>query len=150
MRLAAPRNRGHYRNGITVFDRSGLFLQVADIFVVQVDVHESPQFAVVGVKVATQVRMLGDKVGEGFGDRARLDLHRSLLAGILAQRGWNVDLRHALDDATKGVEDSASPSSVVSRQSSGRYFSRSGAVSGNLDLLVCKGFVGLVGTLELK
>src|SRR4029077_5579776 len=81
--LEAPSDRRHYRNGITVFDRGGFFLQVADVFVIEVDIDESAQFAIVGVEVAAQVRMRGNEAGEGVGDGCTFHLNRGLLPGIL-------------------------------------------------------------------
>ena len=91
----ASSNRRHYRNSITVLNCRGLFLQVADVFVIQVNVDERTEFAVVGVKMPAQVRVLGNQPGQGFRDGAGLDLDRGLLAGVLAQRGGYVDFCHA-------------------------------------------------------
>jgi hypothetical protein len=69
-------------------------LQVADVLVVQVNIHKRTEFAVVGVKMPTQVRVLGNQSGQGFGDSAGLNLDRRLLAGVLAQRSGYVDFGH--------------------------------------------------------
>ena len=90
----ASGNRRHNRNSITVVDRSGFFLQVADVLVIQVNIHKRTEFAVVGVKMTAQVRMLGNQSGQGFRDGSGLNLDRRLLAGVLTQRSGYVDFRH--------------------------------------------------------
>jgi len=91
----ASSDRRHYRNSITVLDRSGSFLQVSDVFVIQINIDERTEFAVLSVKMAPQVRVLGNQPGQGFGNGASVDLDRRLLAGVLAQGGGNVDFRYA-------------------------------------------------------
>src|SRR4029077_2626411 len=90
----APSDGGHDGNGITVADHSGLFLQVTDVFVVEVDIHEGAQFTVFGVEVAAQVGVLGDEISERVGDGGGLHLDSGLLSGVLAKGRRNVDLRH--------------------------------------------------------
>ncbi len=92
--LPASGDRRHNGNVITVLHRSGVFLQVADILVIEVNVDKSAQFAVVGIEMAAQFRMLGDQVRERIADGPAGHLDRSLFARILPQRGWNMDLGH--------------------------------------------------------
>ena len=73
MRLAASGDGGHDGNGITILHGRGFFLQVANVLVIQVDVHEGAQLAILGVEMAPQLRMLGDQTGEGIADRAGLN-----------------------------------------------------------------------------
>ena len=80
---SASSDRRHYGNGITVFDRGGFFLQVADVFVIEVDIDESAQFAIVGVEMPTQVGMPRHETRKRIGDGIALHLYRGLLSGIL-------------------------------------------------------------------
>ena len=58
MQLPASGDGWHDRNTITVFDRRGFFLQVANVFVIEVDIHKGTQFAFVRIKMPAQLRML--------------------------------------------------------------------------------------------
>jgi len=71
-------------------------LQVADILVVEVDVNKGAELAVIGVEVAAKVRMLGNQPGKGLAYSAALNLHRTLLSGVLPQRRRYVDFDHSL------------------------------------------------------
>jgi hypothetical protein len=75
---------GYYRNTITVLDRCGFLLQVANILVVEVHIYEGTQFSVISIEVATQVGMLGNQVGKGLADRSSLHFNRRLFPGVLA------------------------------------------------------------------
>jgi len=94
--LTASGDGRHDGNTITVTHRSGFLLQVADVLVVHIYVDEGAEFTVIGIEMAAQVRVLGDEVGKGISHSSRLHVHSSLLAGVLAQRGWDVDLGHSL------------------------------------------------------
>jgi hypothetical protein len=80
----ASSDRRHYRNTITVLDGGSFFLEVADIVVVEVNIHKRPQFTFFSVKVAAQVRMPGGQIRQGVTYCAALDLHVRLLASVLA------------------------------------------------------------------
>ena len=71
-------------------------MQVADILVVEVDVNKGAELAVIGVEVAAKVRMLGDQPAKGLAYGAALNLHRTLLSGVLPQRRRYVDFDHSL------------------------------------------------------
>ena len=88
-------NRGHYGNVITVFYGGGVLLQIADVFIVQVDIDESAELAVVVIEMTSQVGVLGDKSRKGFSDSRTFDFNRRLFPSILPQRRRNVDLWHA-------------------------------------------------------
>src|ERR1700756_2255823 len=85
-----PGDRRHNRNVITILHRSRLFLQVSDVFVIDVEVDERPQLSVVGVEVASQLRMLRHKGIQGLTYRRSGYLHGRLLPYILPQGSWNV------------------------------------------------------------
>ena len=91
-----PGDGRHYRNTITVLDRRGVLLQIADVLVIEVDIHKGTQFAFVGIKMAAQLRMLRHEVRQRVADGASLHINRRQLAGILAQGGRDVDLGHRL------------------------------------------------------
>jgi hypothetical protein len=86
----------HNGNTITVLHCGGVLLQIADIFIVEVDVYERPQFPVIGIEVAAQVRVLGHEVGKGLADGSGLYFNRRLLPGVLAQGRRDLDLGHRL------------------------------------------------------
>lgn len=71
-------------------------MQVADIFVVQVNVNKGAEFAIVSIEVAAQVRVLGDQAGKRLTDCAALNLDRPLLTGVLPQWCGYVNFDHSL------------------------------------------------------
>ena len=71
-------------------------MQVADVLVVEVNVNKGAELAVISVEVAAKVWMLGDQPGKGLAYGAALNLHRTLLSGVLPQRGRYVDFDHSL------------------------------------------------------
>lgn len=80
----APGDRRHNGDVITVFKGSRLFLQVADVLVVDVEIDESPKLSVIGVEVFAQVGMLRHQGIHGFADGRSRDVDRSLFAYVLA------------------------------------------------------------------
>jgi hypothetical protein len=92
----ASGDRRHYRNSITVRDCGSVFLKIADVFIVEINIHKRPKFTLIRVKMTAQVRMLGDEVGKGIADGAGLDVNRRLLASVLAKGGGDLDLGHRL------------------------------------------------------
>jgi len=91
----SSRNRRHYRNVITVPNGGCFLLQVAHVFVIQVNIDESAQLAVFSVKMATEIGMIANKAAQSFSNGRTFHINRRLLAGILPQRRRNMDLRHA-------------------------------------------------------
>src|SRR5208282_3762132 len=79
---------------ITVRDRGGFFLQVAHVFVVDVDVDERAQLALLGIEVALQVGMLRDQAGKGLSHGLSGDIDRGLFPRVLAKWRRNLDLGH--------------------------------------------------------
>src|SRR5262249_3707388 len=79
---------------VLLFDRGVFFLQVADVFVVDVDVDEAAQLAVGVEEMFPQIGKLRDQFVERFADLRRFDRDRRLALGILAQscrdrNGWH-------------------------------------------------------------
>src|ERR1700686_1214 len=91
---SAAGNRRHDGNGITVLKHGGFFLEVAHVFVIDVDVHERPQLAVVSIKVALQIGMPRDQASEGFAHGFCRDVDRRLFPRILTKWRRNLDLGH--------------------------------------------------------
>lgn len=108
MRLPASSDGRHDGNTITVSHRSGFLLQVADILVIYINIDEGPEFTVIGIQMAAQVRVLGDEVGKGISYSSGLHVYGRLLAGVLAQGGWDMDFGHtcSIHDAIDGAGDS--------------------------------------------
>jgi hypothetical protein len=92
--LLPSRYRRHYRNVITVANGGRLLLQVANVFVIQVNIDERAQLAVFSVEMAPEIGMIGDEPAQGFSDGRTFHVNRRLLAGILPQRRGDMDLRH--------------------------------------------------------
>src|SRR5438270_7412441 len=106
---AASSNGRHYGNTIIILQRGRFLLQVADVFVVEVNVHKGAQLAVLGVEMAAQVGMPGNQAVEGLADIRGADVHRGLLVGVLAERSGDVNLCHSAHfttDAASGNRDS--------------------------------------------
>ncbi len=93
--LAASGDRRHDGDIITILHRRSIFLQVTDVFVVEIDVDESAQFAIIGIEMAAQIGMLGHQFGQRRTDRFGIEFDRGVLSSILSQRRGNVDLSHA-------------------------------------------------------
>jgi hypothetical protein len=79
---------------IAVADGRRFLLQIANILVVQINIHKRPQLAFIGIKMTTQIGMLRNQATQGLPDIAPLDLNSRLLARILPQRRRNMDLWH--------------------------------------------------------
>ncbi len=79
----APGDGRHDGNVITVFQGRRFLLQVADVFVVEIEVNEGAQFALVGVEVLAQVGMQRDERIHGFADGRSRNVHGRLFADVL-------------------------------------------------------------------
>ena len=110
-RVTAPGDRGHNRNIIILADRSRFFLQVTNVFVIQVNIYEGAQFAVIRVEVTAQVRMLDNKSVQRLTYRGRLYRYSILLICVLPKRSWDVYFHlhttHSNKDAPVGAADSS-------------------------------------------
>jgi len=110
---------------ITVFEHGGFLLEVAHVLVIDVDVYERAQLAVLSVKVALQVGMPRDQASERF---ATVFAGTSIEA-VSPNTGaaeTNLDLGHVNKDAMVLAKDA------------------SGKLSDHTHLLVHKFLVGLV------
>jgi hypothetical protein len=93
---AAARDRRNDRNDVPALERCGLFLQVADVVIVDVDVDEAPQPSVGAVEVMLERTVAGGQVLEQFTHRLAIHLHGVELVGERPQRCRNKDLDHDL------------------------------------------------------
>src|SRR5262249_40516652 len=82
-------DRRHDTHYVTVLGRRVLLRQVADVFVVDVHVHETAQLALVGKQVFAQVPKLAGQVPKRFAHRPGHKLRRVSLPCVNAQGGWN-------------------------------------------------------------
>src|SRR4029077_829607 len=85
----AAGDRRHNADRIAVLGRRVFLLQVANILVIEVDIHEAANAAVIGVKVLAEIRVSSRKLFQGFADGSRIELHACLLARKLPQGSWN-------------------------------------------------------------
>ena len=72
----------------------GVLAQVADVFVVQIDVDEAAQLAFVGEDLLAQVGVLGGQRGQHFARPSRRHGHRILLPRELPQRRRDQNFGH--------------------------------------------------------
>ena len=71
-----------------------IFVEVADVFVVDIHVDEAAQLAFVVEQVAAQVGVLGGQLVERFAHGGGIDFDGIVATGVLAQRGGNENLSH--------------------------------------------------------
>src|SRR5438309_1419478 len=69
----AAGNGRNNANRISILGRRVLFGEVANVFVIDVDVHKTAQLAVFGEQVLAQVRILGREISERFADRSGIN-----------------------------------------------------------------------------
>src|ERR1035437_8277125 len=77
---------GDQRERVGVGRRGGVLAEVADVFVVEVDVDEASQFAFIVEDLLAQIGVLGDERGEHFAHGGAGDGDGILLRGELPQR----------------------------------------------------------------
>ena len=80
----SPGNRRHDADDITRLELGRVALEIADVIVVDVDVHEVPQLAVVGIEMPLEVGELRGQGGQHFADGAAFGVDGVLLAGVRA------------------------------------------------------------------
>jgi hypothetical protein len=95
-RSTASSDRRHDGNIITIFDGCRVFLQIADILVIQINIDKSPQFSVLVVEMPAQVGMLRDQAGKSLGYGSTLNVDSGVFSSVLAKRSWDVNLAHTL------------------------------------------------------
>ncbi len=85
----AAGNRRHNADHVAGRDRSRLLAQVADVLLIDVNIDEAAQMAVVSKKMTAQVGELRGQVAECFLDRRAVHLHSVLFPGIRPEGGWD-------------------------------------------------------------
>src|SRR6202041_3703788 len=65
--------------------------QIANVFVVQIDVHKRAQLALFGVEMFLKVRMRRGQRGKSIADCSSFDAHRRLFFRVYAERCRYVD-----------------------------------------------------------
>ena len=86
---------------VPVLNRSRIILEVTDVVVVEVNIHEGAQFALVVVKVLAKVGIGGRKAAQSLADCGRWHFDGGLLAGILTQWGGNQYFHCSTSDASR-------------------------------------------------
>src|SRR5689334_17024921 len=90
-------NRRNDRQIVALLYRSILFsIEVTNIFVVQVDIYEGAQLAIVGVEVPLQIRMLCCELRKRVAHRRGAHIDRGLFGGILPKWCRNMNLHLVL------------------------------------------------------
>src|SRR5579875_368209 len=78
-------NGGNNADDIVVVEGCLIFLQIANIFVIQINIYKATQFAFLVVKMLAQSLILACKPRKRFGNSASLQLNRIPLLSILAK-----------------------------------------------------------------
>jgi hypothetical protein len=82
---AGTASDGGHDGEAVVFVHWGAFLaQIADIFVIQVNVHEGSQFALISIQVTSQIRVRRGQRGKRLAHVIGLHVNTRLLARILS------------------------------------------------------------------
>src|SRR5688500_2096791 len=89
--MTAPGNRRNNAERVAALHRCLLLLQIADVLVVQVDIDEVPQLALLRVEVLLQAVVLLRQVGEELADGGAADFDGLELVGERAERRGNVN-----------------------------------------------------------
>ncbi len=84
-------DRGHDTDNVVILKGSLVLLEIADVFVIQVDVNETADFPVFGKEVPAQVSVARRDPRKRLSYGLRLDFYRILLPRILPQRSGNND-----------------------------------------------------------
>ena len=97
-------------------DRRLLLLQVADIFVVQIDVDEAAQLALLVEQMVLQPGVLLRQIGEQLAHRRAVSLDRVLLIRVRPERCWNQNFRRHANRPLRSLIDLPSRyQTVISR-----------------------------------
>src|ERR1700729_613360 len=90
-RNAAAGDGGDDADGVAVFGGRGLFGEVTDVFVVDVDIDEAAEFTVFGEEVFLQIAELRCESAQCFADGASADFGGVALARVNPERRRNHD-----------------------------------------------------------
>jgi hypothetical protein len=104
-RPGPARHRRDDADRVAGLQRGLLAIEMADVLVVDVHVHEAAQAAVLVEQMAAQIAVLGDQPLENVSNGAPLDFHDVLLAGKRPQRGRDQNpMSHVLSSRSKPVQ----------------------------------------------
>src|SRR2546428_3329779 len=79
------------RNRVSFLQGGRILLEIADVLLVDVDVHEIPQAAVVRIEMTSKLVEAVHEVSEGLFDAFGLDLHRIVVRRVLTESRRNDD-----------------------------------------------------------
>src|SRR5579871_2308648 len=88
-RSAAAGDGGDDADGVAVFGGSGFLREVANVFVVDVDIDEAAELTVFSEEVLLQIAKLRCESAQCFADGRGADFGGVALAGVDPERGWN-------------------------------------------------------------
>src|SRR5258708_6824561 len=84
-------NRGNQEDTIAFFESAGFAAEEADVFLVEVDVQELADLALIVANVAAEIGEAGSKLVEGIGDGGRATVHFRRAVGEAAEGRGNFD-----------------------------------------------------------
>src|SRR5216684_1915985 len=87
----SARNRWNQQDPIAFLERAGFAAEEADVFLVEVDVEELADLALIVADVATEIGEAGSKLVEGIGDGGRATVHFRRAVGEAAEGRWDFD-----------------------------------------------------------
>jgi len=88
---ASARNRRDEENAIAFLESAGFPAQEADVFLVEIDIEELADLALVVADVAAESREAGSKLAEGFRDGGGTTVHPRRALGEAAERRRDFD-----------------------------------------------------------
>jgi len=88
---ASARNRRDEENAIAFLESAGFPAQEADVFLVEIDIEELADLALVVADVAAESREAGSKLAEGFRDGGGTTVHPRRAFGEAAKGGRDFD-----------------------------------------------------------
>jgi hypothetical protein len=88
-RLGAARNRRYDADNIVFLHGRLVLLEIADILIIQIDIHEAADLSFIGKEMPAQVAVLRSQAGQRLSHGFSLELYRILLPCVLAQWSWD-------------------------------------------------------------
>jgi hypothetical protein len=73
-------------NRVGLLDQGSVLAQIANIFIVQINIHEGAEFAVLRIEMLAQIGMLSGKIAQGFAHGLGVDFDDGLLSSVRAER----------------------------------------------------------------
>src|SRR5713101_6595964 len=88
---ASARNRRDEENAIAFLEGAGFPAEEADVFLVEIDIEELADLALVVANMAAESREAGSELVEGFRDGGGATVHSRRTLGEAAERSGNFD-----------------------------------------------------------